>query len=136
MQFTIIGNPENRRVISFCDTIQRLGYAHLVIAYEEWLSGKVDPSVIKDSFMKIDSPGENDAVRQLFIARGMNADTSGWQPLSSKADHGIIRHMPAWYAGYCSWLNDIQSTIRQHSPVWVMNTPADIALHFDKPQCL
>jgi len=128
MQFTIIGNPENRRVSGFCDTVQQLGYRMpTVISYAAWLSTQERQAIPPESIVKIDSPGENEAVRTMLIARG-GGDTT------KPADHGIIRDMQPWYAGYCHWLQEVQA-IMQEQPLRVMNDPADIQLQFNKPAC-
>lgn len=127
MQFTIIGNPENRRVKGFCETVQQHGYdMPTLISYAGWLSGQ-QPAIPNGSILKIDSPGENEAVRNLLVVRGMGGTTK-------PADHGEIKHMRAWYAGYAGWLQQVQAIINERS-LQVMNTPADIGLQFNKPAC-
>jgi len=128
MQFTIIGNPENRRVKGFCESVQQLGYGMpTVISYAGWLSGREQPSIPAGNIVKIDSPGENDAVRSMLVARG-EGDTT------VPVGHGEIKHMRAWYAGYANWLQQVQAIIQEQS-LPVMNNPADILLQFNKPVC-
>src|SRR5688572_7658545 len=129
MQFTIVGNPENRRVITFCETVQQLGYdTPTVISYAGWLSGSERPQFPSTGIVKIDSPGENDAVRKMLVARGGGDATK-------PADHGAIKDMQAWYSGYCGWLQEFRYVIREQPSLQVMNDPADIQLQFNKPQC-
>jgi glutathione synthase/RimK-type ligase-like ATP-grasp enzyme len=129
MQFTIIGNPENRRVSAFCDTLRQLGYNEPnVIAYSGWLSKRVPPSIPPESIVKIDSPGENEEVRNRLIALGKSETTK-------PAVHGEIKNMRAWYKGYCSWLQEIKTGLHQQPGTRVMNDPDDIQLHFNKPAC-
>jgi glutathione synthase/RimK-type ligase-like ATP-grasp enzyme len=128
MQFTIIGNPENRRVSGFCESVQQLGYGlPTVISYSGWLSGRDMPVIPPGSIVKIDSPGENEAVRNMLVNRG-GGDTA------KPADHGEIKNMRAWYAGYANWLHNVQAIIMQQS-LLVMNDPNDILLQFNKPAC-
>jgi glutathione synthase/RimK-type ligase-like ATP-grasp enzyme len=134
MHFTIIGNPENRRITSFCEAAQKLGYGvPSVISYLSWLSGQADPAVLRNCLLKIDSPGEDDRVRKMLIARGKGEAIQ--QIASQPNDHGAIHNMPAWYAGYCNWLHEIRQVIDAQGPIGVMNDPADIELQFDKPRC-
>ena len=130
MQFTIIGNPENRRVMAFCADLKDLGYnKYRVISYADWLNNKVRPSISPRGIVKIDSPGENELVRTLLVARGKGL------PMTTPAEHGEIKDMRAWYAGYCSWLQEMQTLMQQQPAMQVMNDPADIQLQFNKPVC-
>jgi hypothetical protein len=129
MQFTIIGNPENRRVTAFCDTLRQLGYnAPTIIAYADWLSGQV-PASISPGIVKIDSPGEHETVRTMLVARGKGLAAT------KPAEHGEIKEMPAWYAGYGNWLQEMKTVLQQQPGVQVMNAPDDIQLQFNKPAC-
>lgn len=129
MKFTIVGNPENRRVTAFCDTVQQLGYAMpQVISYAGWLSGQETPIISKENIVKIDSPGENDAVRSMLIAKGGCIT-------SAPDEFGIIKNMRPWYTGYCNWLQEMQAVIDDQQLQWVMNQPAEIQLQFNKPEC-
>jgi len=141
MQLTIVGNPENRRVTSFCETAQSIGYGSpTVIPYEAWLLGKDCPTIPRGSILKIDSPGENWNVRKMLIARGLRSTNQSSQQdieaiLTATEDRGAIEHMQPWYAGYCNWLEEAADLIRQQQPMSIMNAPADIRLQFNKPQC-
>lgn len=129
MQFTIIGNPENRRVTAFCDSLRQLGYHNpSIIAYADWLSGKGPPS-IAPGIVKIDSPGENEAVRTMLVARGKGVETT------KPAEHGELKDMQHWYAGYCNWLQEMKTVLLEQPGVQVMNAPDDIQLQFNKPAC-
>ena len=130
MHFTIIGNPKKRRVVAFCSTLEGMGYKnHTVISYADWLGNKKRPSIKSTSIVRIDSPGENEAVRNLLVARGKGITTT--QP----AEHGEIKDMQPWYAGYCSWLQEMQTLMQEQPAMRVMNDPADIQLQFNKPVC-
>ncbi|OQP41079.1 hypothetical protein A4H97_15900 [Niastella yeongjuensis] len=132
MQFTIIGNPENRRVTAFCDTLTQLGHKDaLVIPYKYWLNRKKRPSIPAGSIIKIDSPGEDELARTLLVAKGKDIPYATTTP----AEHGEIKDMPAWYAGYCNWLQEMQLLLQEQPELQVMNDPADIQLQFNKPVC-
>lgn len=130
MQFTIIGNPENRRVIAFGAALKQLGYNEPnVISYVDWLSGNMRSSISPESIVKIDSPGENETVRTLLVARGKGIATT------KPAEHGEIKDMRPWYAGYCNWLQEMQTLMQEQPAMQVMNDPAAIQLQFNKPAC-
>jgi len=132
MQFTIIGNPLNRRVIAFCDSLRQLKHREpVIISYKYWLNRKERPSIPPGSMVKIDSPGEDALLHTLLVARGKNLPYSMIQP----AEHGEIKDMRAWYAGYCSWLHEMQTLMQEQPTMQVMNDPADIQLQFNKPVC-
>lgn len=136
MQFIIVGNPKNRRVTAFCEAVTKLGRGvPAIIAYEHWLTGKPVPPIASGSIIKIESPGENSAVRKMLVVRGLQE--AGQQNLCDivTEEHGLIQHMPAWYAGYCSWLNEFAAYCKPLQPLWFMNNVQDIQLMFDKPQC-
>jgi glutathione synthase/RimK-type ligase-like ATP-grasp enzyme len=143
MQFVIIGNPENRRVTSFCEAAQSLGHQDPIkISYAGWSGEKKHLTFLDGSILKIDSPGENSFVRNRMIARGMALNKTAFQQEINaeqnspvKEDISAIRHMRAWYAGYCSWLDELSEWISHQPSLRVMNKPEDIKLHFDKPRC-
>jgi glutathione synthase/RimK-type ligase-like ATP-grasp enzyme len=130
MKLAIIGNPENRRVTTFCETAERLGYAGTVVmSYADWLCGKPLANLPQGSILKIDSPGENEFVRKMLIARGDFREKNTGMPA-----FGAIGHMRTWYAGYCNWLDEAAAMMRVRR-VTAMNQPEDIKLQFDKNRC-
>jgi glutathione synthase/RimK-type ligase-like ATP-grasp enzyme len=138
MQFTIIGNPENRRVSGFCQTVQQLGYEiPAVIPYASWLLAHERPVIPPQSIVRIDSPGENDAVRQLLVARGRGETipAASLFKTTKPADYGIIKDLQTWYAGFSHWLQEMETIISEQPHIRVMNHPADIRLQFNKPVC-
>lgn len=134
MQFIIVGNPENRRVQVFGDTVKQLALGECTVwPYETCLTTAAIPPVAPGSIIKIESPGENSTVRQLLIERGWRVTGNRESTLSHK--HGLIQQMPAWYAGYCDWLNAFHQLLHQQPGVQLMNTVADIKMQFNKPVC-
>jgi glutathione synthase/RimK-type ligase-like ATP-grasp enzyme len=128
MDVTIIGNPENRRTILFCEAAARLVHGTItVLPYIDLLTNKVLPAITPGSIVKIDSPGENTTVRRLLTERGHGA-------VSDEAiEKGIITQLPEWYTGYCSLLDEIAQQLP--ASVQLMNTVDDIRLMFNKPAC-
>jgi glutathione synthase/RimK-type ligase-like ATP-grasp enzyme len=43
--------------------------------------------------------------------------------------------MRAWYAGYCSWLEEMQILMKEQPAMQVMNDPTVIDVQFNKPDC-
>ncbi|KAA2238416.1 hypothetical protein F0L74_19490 [Chitinophaga agrisoli] len=126
----IIGNPENRRTAFFCEAAAKLLNGTItIVPYIDLLThiNTILPGITPGSIVKIDSPGENTAVRKLLIERGLGAAAD--EPY----EKGPIIHLQAWYKGYCGLLD----RIRQQLPdtAHVMNTVQDIKLMFDKPAC-
>lgn len=129
MDIAIIGNPENRRVNAFIEAANRMAGARvMVLPYIDWLLGNTLPAIPPGSILKIDSPGENALVRKLLIERGSN------QALPELQEHGIIQYMHAWYLGYNSLLQEIETRLPVNRFRW-MNPAADILLMFNKPAC-
>ncbi len=133
---TIIGNPENRRVKYFVDALQQLGQPDAqVISYIDLLSGRQKD--IKDtSFLRIESPGENAEVERLLIARGaelvQSRRANRTHLLQLHEDHGRIRYLPEWIAGFCDLLDDVGKHFKRST---YYNEPAAIKTMFDKNEC-
>lgn len=124
--FTIIGNPENRRVTMFSDAVLQLtGTLPTVISYSDILRSRV-LDIPPNTILKIDSPGENEFVRKELIAMGGDV-------LSKDFLLSDIQHQQAWYRGYSKLLDIINDSI---SPtVQQMNCVEDIKIMFDKTAC-
>jgi len=140
----ILGNPENRRVTLFQQALARLGCrAATVVSYEDLLTGKnALESLFRGDVLRIESPGENFEVEKRLIARGAgHPDLEGSpqidsrQALALEHDHGRIRWVRQGYLGLCRLLSEIDHAHRSHPHVRLHNTPADIAVMFDKPTC-
>ena len=135
----VVGNPENRRVEMFCAAVRRLDLPQpQVISYEAILTGKIDLArlSVPGCLVRIDSPGENEAVHRSLIA-GAAVSLDGI-PENYEADEppefGRIDHPRLWYRGFCSLLGQLEQASAQQPVTW-MNHPADIRLLFDKPAC-
>lgn len=137
MQFWILGNPENRRVTFFTAAVCKAGFAApLVIPYTSFIAGPVFPPHSKSQrvCLRIESPGENAAVREALIYRGMNIAGPVHEIHELVNDTGRIGFAKAWYAGFVQVLNQTKTCLAQPG-ISCMNHPDDIAVLFDKVQC-
>ncbi len=131
MHFVVIGNPENRRVISFLEEIHLLKkHTVAVLSYLDLLEDKV--SLVQDipphSIVKIDSPGENSWVRKRLIEYGGNITHATFME-----DFGRICSVAEWYQGFSLFLSDLKRNIPA-SCYW-MNDVDSILTMFDKVAC-
>lgn len=137
MQFWILGNPENRRVSFFTAAVRKAGFAEpRVIPYTSFIADPVFPPH-EDSqpvCLRIESPGENAAVRESLIYRGMQVNGPLNDVYELVKDTGRIGFAKAWYAGFAEVLNETKPLLLQ-THVRCMNHPDDIAVLFDKVQC-
>lgn len=141
----VLGNPENRRVTLFQAALGELQQPRArVVSYLDCLRGNVDlKQVLADlsrmrGVFRIESPGENEAVERLLIARGASllaeSDIASAAP-RWRADPGRVRHPRLWFAGFSALLSDIETTLDHHPGVLVQNHPREIRTLFAKPAC-
>lgn len=105
--------------------------------------------------LRLDAPGDDFAVERGLIALGAE-DAEGWNndelvPLNRLTEghrisaaeartlppqHGRIFYPAQWFRGYCRLLSWLQRQVKLYVPQarW-LNTPADVALMFDKRAC-
>jgi len=120
----LIGNLENRRISGFRAAVEQCGGAvSACVAYEEILRDPGALSSLDADFLRIDSPGENDAVHRALIHLGGG-------PLLSHLEFGEIAWLREYHLGFCEVLRRIEQT-----GLPCLNAPADIAVMFDKWEC-
>ena len=148
--FVVIGNPGGRRVELFQAALNELRLpAAQVVSYLDLLSGKETlPRSVRDgTVVRIESPGKDFEVERALIAAGADAadDDERFDRVSRRAaqdlsfERGRILYPRQWYLGYCSTLRLIEKQLAECPPPrplpqW-MNSPAEIALMFDKTAC-
>jgi glutathione synthase/RimK-type ligase-like ATP-grasp enzyme len=114
----ILGNPENRRVRDFVQTLLELGQPEpLCFAYEDLL---LNPRPLPVDWLRIDSPGENERVAGLLIERGGG-------PARPAIGHGEIAYLKEYHEGFRDFLMSLTTPS--------LNPPADILTMFDKWAC-
>lgn len=150
LRFVIVGNPENRRVQMFLQALASmqlttaLKLESRVLSYEDLLLGKLQLAdfLTPKSVLRIESPGENDLVGRLLIARGAEAsvgascewiDAVGAMRLAM--DHGRIRFPKQLYLGFCDLMREIACSVADCEEVSTVNEACDIATMFDKAAC-
>lgn len=128
MALILIGNPENRRAVFFCEAAAGAANTSVtVIPYSHLLHGRPLPAMPKGSIIKIDSPGENAVVRELLIQKSTGIPEAGYE-------RGMIRNLKNWYAGYCLLLDEITQMLPP-ADFRYMNAAEDIKLMFNKQEC-
>jgi len=148
--FVVIGNPGSRRIELFQAALNELRLpAAQVVSYLDLLSGKeaLPRSVRDGTVVRIESPGKDFEVERALIAAGADAadDDERFDRVSRRAaqdlsfERGRILYPRQWYLGYCATLRLIELQLAECPPPrplpqW-MNSPAEIALMFDKIAC-
>jgi hypothetical protein len=144
--FVVIGNQDSRRVELFQAALAdlRLPQAHIV-SYLDLLSGKeaLPQSVRDGTIIRIESPGKDFEVERALIAAGADfADgCERFDCVSRRAaqnlsfERGRILYPSQWYLGYRATLRLIERQLAECPPYRLMNSPAEIALMFDKIAC-
>jgi len=148
--FVVIGNPGGRRVELFQAALNQLRLpAAQVVSYLDLLSGKeaLPRSVRDGTVVRVESPGKDFEVERALIAAGADAadDDERFDRISRRAaqdlnfERGRILYPRQWYRGYCATLRLIELQLAECPlsrplPKW-MNSPAEIALMFDKIAC-
>lgn len=116
--FGILGNPENRRVRDYVQTLKALGQPEpLCFSYLDLLQNTRPLPV---DLLRIDSPGENEAVTRLLIERGGG-------PQNPEIGHGEIAYLREYHEGFRSFLLELDTPAQ--------NAPEQIVLMFDKWTC-
>lgn len=146
-RFIVIGNPENRRITLFQTALQRSSLPiATVVSYLDLLTGhqSLENIIQFGDIIRIESPGENFAVEQQFIALGTENATEGEYISAKQAvkldyEHGRIYYPRQWYQGFSTFLQKMQTTferLRQANIHFtVMNAPLNILTMFDKRRC-
>lgn len=144
--FVVIGNPGSRRVELFQAALAELGLpAARIVSYLDLLSGNdaLRRSVRAGTVVRTESPGKDFEVERALIAAGAD-DADGderFDHISRRAarslsfERGRILYPRQWYLGYCATLRLIERELAECPPHLLMNSPAEIALMFDKIAC-
>ena len=141
----ILGNPENRRVEFARHAAESLGWRGVrVVPWRTFLS---DPEILidslrPDSWLRIESPGENFEVEKALLRLGAwKAGTDGFERLTpEEADalpfrQGEILPMRQWHLGWRIALARVDRCLAEAVRCRAMNPPGDIVVMFDKARC-
>ncbi|MER7110326.1 STM4014 family protein [Streptomyces sp. NPDC000229] len=113
IRFTVVGNPENRRVTLFADAVRAAGLpAPRVVS---WTSVLRDGGAVfaGDEVVRLDSPGENSAVDRL---------------LREVDDPTRVEGGARWYARFTAAVGALSGGVR-------LDDPDEVAVLFDKRRC-
>lgn len=143
MHFFVLGNPENRRVTLFSESVRKSGYGQAtVLSYLDILNTTIlKETNFSGSVVRIESPGENFDVRKRLIAKGAaDAQKEGGQVIPEEQamnleDPAELIYTRQWYLGFKALLQDIALELKKYPDVLVMNHPEDIVRMFDKREC-
>ena len=120
----LIGNPENRRIRDFQRAVEELGGpAPACLSYAELLRDPGSLDRLEADLLRIDSPGEDEAVGKALIKRGGGPADAGLQ-------FGEIGFLKEYHRGFCDVLDRIDER-----GIPCLNSPREIAVMFDKWEC-
>lgn len=142
--FLVLGNPENRRVTHFQDALAKEGLPPAeVVSWQDFLARPDVLDALPDEprLVRIDSPGENEAVERDFLVRGYaRARGHGCRTIDPEAlaalppSRGRIVCPRQAHLGFEAALEQLEAALARH-PSWHVLTPvADIRELFDKRQ--
>ncbi len=117
----LLGNPENRRLRDFSQTVVELGGpAPILLSYLDVLREPAILQALNIDILRIDSPGENEQVASQLIALGGG-------PSEVKLRFGEIGYLAEYHQGFeqvMRWVSD--------SGLPCFNRPDEIVSMFDK----
>lgn len=130
----LVGQPDHRRTHLLQAALQRRGLPPArVIAYDallanpQWLAA----ALTDRAAVKLDSPGESDALHDALLHRGWARTGASGAPPAPLA-HGELAHQHLWYAGFADLLDALQRSAGDAD--W-LNPPDDILRMCDKWRC-
>ncbi|MBC7931696.1 MAG: STM4014 family protein [Rubrivivax sp.] len=142
----LIGVPNSRRTELFQAALARSGApAAQVVSYTDLLGGRafLPDIVLPGTLVRIDSPGKDFETELALLKAGADAeDEEGCYARAArdaldalKFERGRIHWPRQWYVGLRQTLRLIEKHLLSSHAHYLMNSPADIALMFDKPAC-
>lgn len=142
----LVGVPDSRRTELFQAALARLGApAALVVPYTKLLGGEVSLTdlVLPGMLVRIDSPGRDfETERALLKAGADEEDEDGSYERAARGtldalefERGRIHWPRQWYLGFRRALRMLEEQLLASRAQRLMNSPAEVALMFDKPAC-
>ena len=120
-RLAILGNPANRRVLGFQQAVEDLGAPRPpCLSWIEFLGNPASLESLDADLLRIDSPGEDDAVARALISLGGG-------PIDAPLAFGEIAWLREQYQGFLTALDRIQ----QHG-IPCLNSPLEVGVMFDK----
>lgn len=120
-RLAILGNPANRRVLGFQQAVEGLGAPRPpCLPWIEFLRNPASLDELDADLLRIDSPGEDDAVTRALIHLGGG-------PTDALLAFGEIAWLREQHRGFLVALDRIRAR-----DIRCLNSPADIGVMFDK----
>lgn len=145
----LVGVPASRRTELFQEALSRAGApAALVVPYTDLLDGRaLLPDLLRPGMcVRVDSPGKDFETELALLKAGADAedeeDEAGRYARVTRATVGTLEfergriHWPRqWYLGFRRTLRLVEKQLLASHTHYLMNSPTEIALMFDKPAC-
>ena len=145
----VVGDPQSRRMPLLRAAASRSGFEMSVLSYDELLNGVRPEWFDRDNSrgnggaiaVRIESPGESRETARRILTAGIEPmEQRRRVPLGQSAidaaelDRGEIVHPLQWFLGFERVLRQLDGEWGPQGVRW-MNSPASIALAFDKSAC-
>lgn len=142
----LVGVPAGRRTELFQAALWRAGArAALVVSYTDLLEGRAFlPDLVRPgALLRIDSPGKDFETELALLKAGADAeDEEGCYARATREtlnalefERGRVHWPRQWYLGFRRALRLVEEQLLASHAHRLMNSPAEIALMFDKPAC-
>jgi hypothetical protein len=142
----LVGVPTSRRTELFQAALSRAGApAALVVSYTDLLGGVAFlPDLVRPgTLVRIDSPGKDFETELALLKAGADAEDEERryarvtrETLNTlEFERGRIHWPRQWYLGFRQTLRLMEKQLLSADAHYLMNSPAEIALMFDKPAC-
>jgi hypothetical protein len=142
----LVGVPHGRRTELFQAALARAGAAAaLVVPYTELLGGRASLTDLATpgTLVRIDSPGRDFETELALLKAGADeADEEGCYARATREtlgtlefERGRILWPRQWYLGFRRALRMLEGQLLASRARRLMNSPAEVALMFDKPAC-
>lgn len=154
--YLIIGESDSRRVELFKEALTKRGFMEpRVVSYLELISGskKLNELIESGDVVRIESPGKDFEVERALLRLGCETSGSSFNARSQANnavrvgsltqqevselvfDRGLILPQSQWYRGWCFILKLISDQLAASRKHFVMNSPEEVAVLFDKSEC-
>lgn len=142
----LVGVPDGRRTVLFQEALRRAGApAASVVSYADLLEGRAHlPDLVRPgTLVRVDSPGKDFETELALLKAGADAgEEEGRYARAPRGTLGALEfergriHWPRqWYLGFRRALRLIEEQLLSSHDHRLMNSPAEVALMFDKPAC-
>jgi hypothetical protein len=142
----LVGVPGGRRTELFQAALSRAGApAASVVSYTDLIDGRAFlPDIVRPgTLVRIDSPGKDFETELALLKVGAETEDeeSGWARATRvtlgalEFERGRILWPRQWYLGFRQTLRLLEKQLLASHAHDLMNSPAEIALMFDKPAC-